>query len=55
MEEIERMANNHHPQMKMDIIRAYHFGQNLLVCGQSGAGKRLDCCVIRLKYVLATG
>ena len=31
MEEIEELANSHHPEMKMDIIRAYHFGQNLLV------------------------
>lgn len=31
IEEINQMANLHHPMMKSDIVRAYHFGNHYLV------------------------
>lgn len=31
IEYINNLADNHHPLMKSDIVRAYHFGNNFLV------------------------
>jgi divalent metal cation (Fe/Co/Zn/Cd) transporter len=31
IEEVTRMVEYHHPLMKSDIVRAYHFGNNFLV------------------------